>query len=244
MRNISILVDFTSGLNLYPDLRLCNNSVQYEQSIARISSVLTKMTTPVNASTHTMGQMLAADAVIAMHRAPENGRAFFKSNFTEPNSECANDTLNAFSALAKAFPQITLHLHVGVAGRTPRNMAPALAALERMGKPANIMLAPHVNVMRGPSNGAVLKTHPVGAMFLASEAADEWNAGAKVLSVPLATLTATERSTMAAQVKRSLAANAAEGLARPWLVVDAALPTSAEDAEYGEVAVIEAMLAH
>ena len=40
MRNISVLVDFSSGLNLYPDLRLCNNSVQYDESVARIASVL------------------------------------------------------------------------------------------------------------------------------------------------------------------------------------------------------------
>ena len=54
MRNISIIVDFTSDLNLYPDLRLCNNSVQYAQSIARMQSVLHKMSVPVNASTHTI----------------------------------------------------------------------------------------------------------------------------------------------------------------------------------------------
>jgi hypothetical protein len=116
MRNISLLVDFTSGLNLYPDLRLCNNSIQYAQSVARITSVLHKMSIPVNASSHTMvrktplfapfiykshlftktgsgqtlgklkkewrfsqGQMFAADAIIAMHRVPENGRGYCKS---------------------------------------------------------------------------------------------------------------------------------------------------------------------
>ena len=63
MRNISIIVDFTSGLNLYPDLRLCNNSVQYAQSIARMQSVLHKMSVPVNASTHTIDQTFSADAV-------------------------------------------------------------------------------------------------------------------------------------------------------------------------------------
>ena len=63
MRNISIIVDFTSRLNLYPDLRLCNNSVQYAQSIARMQSVLHKMSLPVNASTHTIGQTFSADAV-------------------------------------------------------------------------------------------------------------------------------------------------------------------------------------
>lgn len=76
MRNISLVVDFTSGLDLYPDLRLCNNSVEYAQSIARISAVLLKMTTPVNASTHTMGANFASAAIIAMHRDPENGRSY------------------------------------------------------------------------------------------------------------------------------------------------------------------------
>jgi hypothetical protein len=76
MRNISMVVDFTSGLNLYPDLHLCNNSVQYAQSVDRISAVLRKMSTPVNASTHTMDVTFAADAIIAMHREPENGRGY------------------------------------------------------------------------------------------------------------------------------------------------------------------------
>lgn len=86
MRNISLLVDFTSGLNLYPDLRLCNNSAQYEESIRRISAVLMKMSTPVNASTHTMDVTFAADAIIAMHRAPENGRGYctFLSIHSQP----------------------------------------------------------------------------------------------------------------------------------------------------------------
>ena len=67
MRNISIIVDFTSGLNLYPDLRLCNNSVQYAQSVSRMQSVLHKMSLPVNASTHTIGQTFSADAVRIQH---------------------------------------------------------------------------------------------------------------------------------------------------------------------------------
>jgi hypothetical protein len=52
MRNISVLVDFSSGLNLYPDLRLCNNSVQYDESVARIASVL-NLAQPC--STHRVG---------------------------------------------------------------------------------------------------------------------------------------------------------------------------------------------
>jgi hypothetical protein len=36
-RNISVIVDFTSGLNLYPDLRLVKNAVdEYERSVSTV----------------------------------------------------------------------------------------------------------------------------------------------------------------------------------------------------------------
>ena len=210
--------------------------------------MLQKMTTPVNASTHTSDQRFAADAVIVMHRAPENGKNFYKTNYSwgsHPNSECANDTLHAFKRLAVAFPQITLHLHVGLAGRQPSTMGGAVATLKAHAFPSNVVLAPHLNVM-GMLDDAVLETESVGALFLAGAEADEWNANQKLLNVPLASLEPEVRSAFGAQVKRSYAANAANGQARPWLVVDAALPSdslgSAEDAEFAEVKAITSLL--
>ena len=49
-----MIVDFTSGLNLYPDLRVVKDSIdEYERSMARMYDVLTKMSTKLNASTAT-----------------------------------------------------------------------------------------------------------------------------------------------------------------------------------------------
>lgn len=65
MRNISVIVDFTSGINLYPDLRLVKNAVdEYERSMARIYDVLTKMTTLVNASTATASSAMYSNQCI------------------------------------------------------------------------------------------------------------------------------------------------------------------------------------
>ena len=47
-----MIVDFSSGLNLYPDLRLVKDAAdEYDRSMARIYDVLTKMTLRINAST-------------------------------------------------------------------------------------------------------------------------------------------------------------------------------------------------
>ncbi len=74
--------------------------------------------------------------------------------------------------IAAAFPKITMHLHVGVAGRPPTYMGAALVTLDLLGHPPNIVLAPHLSVM-GPGDEALLKHHPVGALFLAGAEADD-----------------------------------------------------------------------
>ena len=61
-QNLRLWVDFTSGINLYPDLRLVNNDEgPYARSVAAIAAVLEKM--------QTWG---AHDAVLSLHRTPEN----------------------------------------------------------------------------------------------------------------------------------------------------------------------------
>ena len=61
-QNLSLVVDFTSGLNLYPDLRLVNNSAdEYETSIDRMEAVLQKMSI-----------LGARDAIYSLRRTPEN----------------------------------------------------------------------------------------------------------------------------------------------------------------------------
>lgn len=168
------------------------------------------------------------------------------NNNTETTAACVNDTLQAFKHIAAAFPKITMHLHVGVAGRPPTYMGAALVTLDLLGHPPNIVLAPHLSVM-GPADEALLKHHPVGALFLAGAEADEWNAGQQLLNVPLASLNSSVLAAMGDKISTSFAANSAKAVAPPWLVVDAAMPAhaleAAEDAEYAEVSAIESMLA-
>lgn len=167
------------------------------------------------------------------------------NNNTEPVGACFNDTLRAFQRIAGEFPNITLHLRVGAAGRQPSGLVVGVATLDLLGHPPNIMLAPHLAVM-SPTE-PVLHIQPVGMLFVAGAAADEWN-GLTLQNAPLAALGSQALETIGGHISTAYATNAAKSLARPWLVVDASMPTYAleatEDAEYAEVAVIESMLAN
>ena len=53
-QRLRVIVDFSSGINMFPDLRLINNSAaDYARSMLTMESVLSKMATLVNASTAT-----------------------------------------------------------------------------------------------------------------------------------------------------------------------------------------------
>jgi hypothetical protein len=61
-QGVRLWVDFTSGINLYPDLRLVNNDEgPFNASMAAIEDVLAKM--------NVWG---ARDAILCLHRVPEN----------------------------------------------------------------------------------------------------------------------------------------------------------------------------
>ena len=71
-QGLKLIVDFSSGLNLFPDLRLVNNdSLEYVRSMESIKSVIDKMTV-----------LGASDLIITRHRMIENNftrEQFFKS---------------------------------------------------------------------------------------------------------------------------------------------------------------------
>ena len=61
-QKVRVVVDFSTGLNFYPDLTLLDTlAFRYEESVAAIDDVLDKM--------RALG---AADAIISLHRKPEN----------------------------------------------------------------------------------------------------------------------------------------------------------------------------
>jgi len=121
-QGVRIIVDLSSGLNLYPTLRLLNNvPVDYEASLAVWADVLAKM--------EIVG---AKDLVFSLHRDPEN-------NFTgEQANEGYTSTLKHLAAQAAAYG-VTLHLRVGP-GKPPRDFAEAFHWLDFVDAP-NLKLA-------------------------------------------------------------------------------------------------------
>eukprot|EP01052_Picozoa_sp_SAG31_P017499 SAG31_NODE_1198_length_9441_cov_3.648897_10_plen_816_part_00 len=68
LQKLKIIVDFTSGLNLFPDLRLINNSkIQLKESLAKIQAVLAKMQLRANAtSVATAAAVFSSDAIVSV----------------------------------------------------------------------------------------------------------------------------------------------------------------------------------
>jgi hypothetical protein len=121
-QGVRVVVDLSSGVNLYPTLRLIDNlHTDYETSVAAIDDVAAKM-----------GILDARDLIISLHRHPEN-------NFTaEQTGASFVATLRALAGQAAA-RGVTLHLRFGF-GKPPWNLTEALELLSRVGAP-NLKLA-------------------------------------------------------------------------------------------------------
>jgi hypothetical protein len=121
-QGLRIVVDLSSGVDLYPTLRLVDNlPADYAASMDAINDVLAKM--------EIVG---ARDLILSLHREPEN-------NFNSDQTRAAfTATLKALAAEA-AKRGVTLHLRVGSA-KPPRNVAEGLEWLDRVNAP-NLRLA-------------------------------------------------------------------------------------------------------
>jgi hypothetical protein len=121
-QGVRVVVDLSSGVNLYPTLRLIDNlHTDYEASMAAINDVVAKMAI-----------LVARDLIISLHRHPEN-------NFTDDQTRAAfTTTLKTLAGQAGA-RGVTLHLRIGF-GKPPWNLAEALDLLDRVGAP-NLKLA-------------------------------------------------------------------------------------------------------
>src|SRR5208337_78346 len=117
-----LVVDLSSGVDLFPALRLVDNlPADYMGSTNAISDVLAKM--------ETLG---ARDLILTLHREPEN-------NFTSDQTRAGfTATLKSLTAEA-AKRGVTLNLRVGSA-KPPRNVAEGLEWLGRVNSP-NLKLA-------------------------------------------------------------------------------------------------------
>lgn len=172
-QGLRLMVDLSSGVNLYPDLRLIDNDrANYEASLAVIHDVLAKM------------EILGArDLILPLHRYPEN-------NFTsEQTREAFVATLKSLSARA-ATHGVTLHLRVGF-GKPPWGLGEALDLLSKVGAP-NLKLAPATASLIGkapsPDQTARLKDQ-VGLWLVAAPRHDVagrlWDAHSPIHSAPI-----------------------------------------------------------
>jgi hypothetical protein len=121
-QKLRVMVDLSSGINLYPDLRLVDNlHGEYEASLATIEDVLAKM------------KILGAkDLILALDRVPE-------TNMTRKEAGLSwESTLRRVAAQARA-NDVTLHLRLAPP-RAPSKVADALGLLDRVGA-SNLRLA-------------------------------------------------------------------------------------------------------
>lgn len=122
-QGLRVVVDLTTGVNLYPDLRLLDNDAQeYDSSKRAIENVLAKMEI-----------LHASDLLIALHRTPEN-------NFTDEQSWSSFEkNLREIANLAEA-RDITVNLRLAP-NKPPWSLKQAIDFLNRIGTP-NLRLAP------------------------------------------------------------------------------------------------------
>jgi hypothetical protein len=121
-QGLRLWIDLSSGVNLYPDLRLVNNDrAEYEASMKTIESLPEKM------------QALGArDLILPLHRVPEN-------NITaDATMTLFVETLRHLCRQARP-PGIALHLRTS-ADKPPWNVTEAVQFIRRVGEP-NLDLA-------------------------------------------------------------------------------------------------------
>jgi sugar phosphate isomerase/epimerase len=114
-QGVRIVVDASSGMNLFPDLRLVNNDTnEYARSMAALHSLVENM------------QALGAkDLLISLHRLPE-------TNFTQKQFDASLQETCRTLAREAAARGITVHLR-----QTPKKGTPTLDSLTHWVKAVN-----------------------------------------------------------------------------------------------------------
>ncbi len=129
-QGLRVVVDLSSGLNLYPDLRLVDNlREEYTASRAAIDRLLGKME-----------RLGGRDLLVTLHRHPEN-------NFTEAQAEESfAHTLREVGAAAEA-KGVVVHVRL-TPGKPPWSVEAAVQLLIRVGR-SNVRLAPSTGAILG-----------------------------------------------------------------------------------------------
>jgi hypothetical protein len=155
-QGLKVFVDLTSGINLFPDLRIVNNdSVEYGKSMRAIGSLLEKM--------KIFG---TADLIVASHRTIEN-------NFTDEQfSGSLKSTLKIITREAAGYG-IRVHYRP-VQGRFAPGLEEAINLVKAVGEP-NLYVAPSLAALAGgdvEKNRQLLGDKHVSSLFIASPAKD------------------------------------------------------------------------
>jgi hypothetical protein len=139
-QGLRIAVDLSSGVDLYPTLRLIKNlPADYAASTNAIVGLLAKM--------DTLG---TRDLIFSLHRHPEN-------NFTGAETDAAFETTLKWMAREAANRQVTLHLRLAF-GKPPWSLEDGLRWLDHVGA-ANLKLAPSTALLAGQTPSSELGNH-------------------------------------------------------------------------------------
>ena len=169
-QGLKIVVDLTSGINLFPDMRLVDNdSAEYRRSIKIIESVLEKMTL-----------IGATDLMLASHRNPEN-------NYTsEQFNTSLNETLRNLARKA-ANASIRVHLRL-VNGRDPDWLGKAIKWVESLNE-KNLFVAPSLALLEkdeaNAGKNSTLLHHPKCSMLLLSSVEKDLQGSSWNFSMPV-----------------------------------------------------------
>jgi hypothetical protein len=169
LQKLNLLVDLTSGINLFPDLRFVDNSRQdYLSSSEAIADVIGKMAI-----------VSARDLIVSLHKYPEN-------NFTEEQSwQSFEGSLRQLCRLADK-QGIKVHLRLRLS-TPPKDLSSAIQLMDRVNA-ANFRLAPATaflsSTMPALSNATKLLKGKVG-LWLVNQAETDvagyvWNENAPI----------------------------------------------------------------
>jgi hypothetical protein len=168
-QKLGVLVDLTSGINLFPDLRLVSNSpYYYASSLEAIEDLIAKMKI-----------LSAKNLIVALHKFPEN-------NFTDEQTwNSFEETLRRVCQKANQ-EEIRVHLRLRLS-TPPHDLSAAITLLDRVQIP-NLLLAPSIAFLTagepGLRDAATLLKGKVGLWLISQSETDVagyiWNENAPV----------------------------------------------------------------
>lgn len=184
-QGLRVVADLSSGLNLYPGLRLVENDpAEHAASVAIIESIVTKL-----------ALLGGRDLLLSLHRAPENNYS------TEETSASFERTLRRLADFAQT-RGVALHLRSGL-GKSPYPPRQLAELVARVGRP-NLKIAPMLAPWLAEQHRGAEATPPPGDAELWLVAGPRYDVAGECydLHAPLAAASDAERK----QAERWLAA--------------------------------------